>query len=105
MEGNMDYFTVTVGNKAIVATKADDALDVEMLIEDEAFLADLMVLESDGKPIWDGEEKIAFRPSSDPEKSAYDKCVAEAEAEGDYEEGDDFITYLVPVTDPTDEDD
>jgi hypothetical protein len=80
--------------------------EAEAMIESENFRADLMDLESGWMPLWDGKSELFLRDPF-PEELARFEVIRAKHAEGpaDIEEGDKFVGFLVPVTDPDDDDD
>ncbi|MPZ58730.1 MAG: hypothetical protein GEU91_20005, partial [Rhizobiales bacterium] len=51
----MSVYVVEINGRGIIAFNAGSAAEAEMFTEDESFRADLSVLESDGRPVWDDE--------------------------------------------------
>jgi hypothetical protein len=68
---------------------------------------DLRRLESDGRPLWDGDRDALHVREASPEEVVVFKASREqAIREGELEAGDeDWVTFLVPVTDPDDDED
>ena len=101
-------FTLEINGKPVAMTDAAEK-EARELFEGEDFKEDLMELESEGHPLWDGSTPITVRPSSDEEIKAF----AEAMEEGDDDEEADSddedenlanVLFLVTIDDE-DEDD
>ena len=54
----MAVYVAEIDGRAVVAFNAENDLEAQVVIEDEIFQNDLAVLESSGRPIWDGEAEI-----------------------------------------------
>ena len=63
----MAVYVAEIDGRAVVAFNAENDLEAQVVIEDEIFQNDLAVLESRGRPIWDGESWMVYLlPVSDP---------------------------------------
>ncbi|MBB4041972.1 hypothetical protein GGR34_003656 [Microvirga flocculans] len=91
-------FTLTISDKAIAITNANEAEAREILMSDE-FKEDLQVLESEGAPLWDGFASLSVRPATEEEKAEFELADFDDEEDDDEEEGP-YIMFLVDVTDP-----
>ena len=93
----MSVYVAEIAGRAIVAFSADsDATARERLLGDEALQSDLIVLESGGRSLWDGQAEILVRQAFPDEAERFEDSMAVAAKEG--------VTrwvFLVPVTDPT----
>ena len=96
-------FTLTISDKPIAITNAEEDEARELLMSDE-FKEDLKVLESEGAPLWDGFASLNVRPATDDEKAEFEEAHFDEDEDDDEEEGP-YIMFLVDVTDPEDEDD
>ena len=99
----MTVYVAEIDGRAVVAFNADNDLEAELEIEDEIFQNDLAVLESSGRPLWDGEAEIHIREADEDERGKFDSSKAKAVLEGEIGEGELWMVYLVPVSDPTDD--
>jgi hypothetical protein len=89
--------TIEIGGIPIAVTNVDEAQAREVF-ESAEFKRDLMIMNSDGMPLWDGKAPLTVR-------SAFRHEVALIEApdpdvnDFDDEAGDDyvFVTFLVPI--------
>ena len=97
----MTVYVAEIDGRAVVAFNADDDLEAELEVEDEIFQNDLAVLESSGRPIWDGEAEIHIREADDDERGKFDSSKAQAILEGEIGGRECWNVYLVPVSDPT----
>jgi len=114
-------FTLEIGGKPIAVTDAE-ADEARELFESEPFKADLRRLLSDGTPLWDGSAALTVRAASEEEVAEFedsedeedefeddeDAADAEADAEDEDDEDEDedaaVVMFLVPITDPDEED-
>lgn len=97
----MTLFTLTVGKRPILVFEAEDDIDADDIAKAGWLRDDLRVLESEGRPLWDGRARIRVREASDAEREIYRARCAAAVEDGDGDTG--MIIYLVPVSDPTDD--
>lgn len=88
---------------AIINLSEDEA---EAEFTGEAFKSDLMVLEAGGQPLWDGEAELFVRRSQPEEVASFERSFAKAMRDGGADRKDEvgYLAFLVPVTDPTDDD-
>jgi hypothetical protein len=106
--GLMTIFVAEIAGRAIAAFHVETPVDARHFGDEELFRADLMVLESGGRPLWDGKSEIRVREAHEEEADAWRSSRARAILAGDIlstDIDDDWLTYLVPVSDPTDSDD
>ena len=67
-----------------------------------------VIFETEGKPLWSGDRKDLFvRGAFEDEISKWEKTFAQARLDGDAtdEDRDSYIVFLVPITDPTEDED
>lgn len=97
-------FTLTISDKPIAITNADEEEARELLMSED-FKEDLKYLESEGAPIWDGIASLNVRPATDEEKTEFEGADFDDDEEDDEddEEGP-YIMFLVDVTDPDEAD-
>jgi hypothetical protein len=63
-----------------------------------------MVLQNDGRDLWDGKSDLVLRNPFPDEQAKFDASLAAALMEREIEdENDSWLLFLIPVTDPTDE--
>jgi hypothetical protein len=111
-------FTLEIGGRPIAVIDTDEE-DARELIDSAPFRADLQRLLSEDKPIWDGSAPLTLRAATADEISEFEASDEEDEeefaddasdeAEDDEEEDEDeddaaVVLFLVPITDPDDED-
>jgi hypothetical protein len=92
------------GRPTVVVNGSKD--EVQDLLTDSWLLEDLLVLETQGRPLWFGRPKDFFvRPALAQEASQWEEAFSRALSEGHITEWDrdGYIVYLVPVSDPTDD--
>lgn len=95
-------FTLTISDKAIAITNADEGEARELLMSED-FKEDLKYLESEGAPIWDGFATLDVRPATEEEKAEFADADFDEEDDDEEEEGP-YIMFLVDVTDPDEAD-
>jgi hypothetical protein len=99
-------YTLEINGRGTVVADADSLDEAEAIFLHRDFKSDLMLLETDGAPLWNGKDELVVRRSSPEEEARQESSRAEAKAEGAIDGDDDeWITFLVPVTDPTDDED
>jgi hypothetical protein len=90
-------FTFEVGGIPIAVTNADEVQALEVF-ESEEFKRDLVILTSDGTPLWDGKAPIAVRTAFRHEVFLFEATDLDVD---DFDVGADedsvFVTFLVPV--------
>ncbi len=94
------------GRPTVIVNASED--EVQDLLTQDWFKLDLMVLETQGRPLWFGQQKdFSVRPASEEETSQWEVGCGRALLEGHITEDGKrgYIVYLVPVTDPTADDD
>ena len=94
-------FTLEIAGKPVAVTDADGDGARELFEADE-FREDLLSLESEGRPIWDGKAAFLIRPANDEEMDALEQSLDEAETEREEDEDEDDedginVLFLVPV--------
>ena len=93
------------GRPTVVVNGSED--EARDLLTQDWFKLDLMVLETEGRPLWFGQKKdFCVRPASEEEVSKWEAGFSRSLLEGHVTEDDrgGYIVYLVTVTDPTDDD-
>jgi hypothetical protein len=97
----MPMFTLEIAGKPVAVTDADGEGARELFEADE-FREDLLSLESEGRPIWDGVAPFNIRPANDEEMDALEQSLDEADTERVEEDDEDDedginVLFLVPV--------
>ncbi|PZM10722.1 hypothetical protein [Rhizobium tubonense] len=100
----MKYFTVEIGGRPIACFRSEDQEDAEHFFEAEDFREDLTVMLSDGKPLWDGLATLNLRDATAEEQREVDQAY-EFDEDLPKEADDEFVVFLVPVSDPADDTD
>ncbi len=98
----MTVYVVEVAGRGIAAFDADNALAAEARASDRSFRDDLMVLATDGLPLWDGASGLRVRQALPGEEAKWRASRARAIRRGSIESDDDaWIAFLVALTDLT----
>ena len=97
----MAIYVAEIKGGGIAALHADTGPLAELFVRDPAFCDHLMVLASDGLPLWDGMTSILVRQARPDEEAKWRASRAKAIRHGDIESEDHaWIAFLVPLTDP-----
>lgn len=94
------------GRPTVVVNGSED--EVQALLEDEEFYEDLLIFETEGEPLWSGDrEDLFIRSAFEDEIAKWEKAFAQARLEGNAtdKDRDGYIVFLVPITDPTEDED
>lgn len=96
-------FTLEVAGKPIAVTNAseDEAREV---FESDAFKDDLMAIESEGAPIWDGFATLTIRPATREEAKDFDDAPTEDNGGEPAEEPTPVIMFLIDIDEPEEDD-
>ncbi len=98
-------FVAEINGQGIVAFSQPTANDALAWADDEDVRSDLMFLEgADGRPLWDGRAEIYVREADPEEGDRWQTSFKEALGDGDVEDAEDWVIYLVPVTEPPEDD-
>jgi hypothetical protein len=100
----MTIYVAEINGVGIAAVNGS-SLEAEDLFHGEPFKANLQCLTGEnGKDLWDGKQEIYVREAFPEEyakwQAAHDRALSQ---EGD-DEDEQYVVFLVPVSDPTDED-
>jgi hypothetical protein len=99
--GVMTIFVAEINGQGIVAFSQPTADDALAWADDKDFRSDLLLLEGeDGLPIWDGRDEIYVREADPEEAKRWKASFMEARQDCDAEDAEDWVIYLVPVTEP-----
>ena len=100
----MTIYVAEIEGRAVVAFGAENRAEAQDLIDAEWLHDDLIVLETNGRPLWNGESEIHLREAIDEEHAQWESSWAAALLQGEAtaDEKDEWVVYLVPVSDPTD---
>jgi hypothetical protein len=100
----MGVYVAEINGRGLAAVNADKASDAEAFLDSSAVEAELMILESNGVPLWDGETEICVREALPDEQATWRQSRDEAVREGKIgaSERETWLSFLVPVIDPTD---
>ena len=96
----MTIYVAEIKGRGIAAFHADSGLDAERFVRDRIFRDDLMVLTTDGVPIWDGLTVIQVRQAFPDEEAKWRTSRAKAIRHGNIElEDDAWVAFLVVLSD------
>jgi hypothetical protein len=94
--GAMTIFVAEINGQGIVAFSQPTADDALAWADDKDFRSDLLLLEGqDGRPLWDGRDEIYVREADPEEAKRWKSSFTEATQDGDAEDDDDWVIYLV----------
>ncbi len=107
----MTIYTIEIAGRPTVAFSAENLLAAEEAQKDGAGIEELLTVLDDvsGKPLWHGEAELFLREAHEEEREEWDRVVGHAVQDGDpasrqEAEEDGYVIFLVPVSDPTDDD-
>jgi len=96
----MTVYVVEIKGRGIAAFDADNRSAAELRVSDRFFRDDLMVLTTDGLPLWDGVTRLQVRQAFPGEEAKWRASRAKAIRQGSIESEDGaWIAYLVALTD------
>jgi hypothetical protein len=100
----MSIYVVEIAGRGVVAFSAATSEEARLFVaKDEELRADLMVLESEGEPLWDGNAELYIRDAYPEEQARWQASQVRALMDGEIEDEDEsWVLFLVPVIDPTD---
>lgn len=103
----MNLFTIEADGRPVATLAAESLEDAEAIAGSKALKTDLMTYETIGGPLWLGEAPLFVREAFDEEAETWRQEWREAEAEAEVGPGDEegWLVFLVPVTDPEDDED
>jgi hypothetical protein len=99
----MDYFTIEIGGSAVACFRSENDEDAQHFFEADDFREDLTVLQTQGKPVWDGVTAITLRKATADEASEVEHAY-EFDDDPARTIDDEFVVFLIPISD-MDEDD
>jgi hypothetical protein len=99
----MSVFVAEISGKVIAALNASSTIEAEEVLLGEDFEEELLVLEIDGRPIWDGNTDIHIRKALPEEEAKWEASRARAVLANEIvdDEDEQWLALLVPVADPT----
>ena len=71
-------FTLLISDQPIVSFHAKNLLEARELAREEWLRADLALCQSNGRPIWNGNDKFSFRRSTQDEATRLLQATAKA---------------------------
>ena len=93
----MAIYVAEIKGRGIAAFHADTGPLAELFVRDPAFCDDLMILASNGLPLWDGMTSILVRQARQGEEAKWCASRAKAIRHGDIESEDHaWIAFLAP---------
>jgi hypothetical protein len=87
----------------ISSINAEKDTQAEVRSTSKPFRADLTVLENEGHLLWNGRDEIFTRKALPAEEAQVDASQTRTIQDKEIDEDDDWLMFLVPVTDPTDD--
>lgn len=99
----MDYFTVEIAGRPIACFRSENAEEADHFFRAEDFREDLTILKSEGNPLWDGAASLSLRKANAEERQEVEHAY-EFDDGPDKDIADEFVVFLVPISDPSDDD-
>jgi hypothetical protein len=100
-------FTLEIDGRAIAVTDADHD-EAHALLQSDEFKQDLLTLEGEEGPLWDGRAPLSVRAATDDEIAEFEAVEDEEDMEdglSDEDEDGPLIMFLVPINAPEEDDD
>jgi hypothetical protein len=99
----MSVYVAEINGRGIAAVNADQISDAEEFVKNPAIELELMLLECDGVPLWDGETPICLRAALPQEQAMWEDFEDQVRRENriDQDKHEPPLCFLVPVVDPT----
>jgi hypothetical protein len=91
-----------VNGRAVAAFNAENENQAGVRATSKPFRAGLALLENEGHPLWNGRDEIFIRKAFPAEEAQFDASQKRA-IKGKEIGADDWLMFLVPVTEPTDD--
>ena len=98
----MTVYVAEINGRAIAAFNAENDIQAEGRASSKPFRGDLTVLENGGQPLWNGADRILVRKALPAEEAQFGASQARAIKDKEIDVDDDWLMFMVPVTDPTD---
>ena len=99
----MTIYAVEIAKRAVAVFSATFVKEAYEFANSSAFRSNLTVLETDGKPLWDGTSPLLVRKAHPEEQEKWQNSRARALIADKIDgEEDKWLLFLVPVSDPTD---
>ena len=89
----MTVYVAEILGRGIAAFDAATDAGAEAQLADKTFVRDLIVLQNEGRPLWDGVSKIQLRSASPEEAAKWQSGLVVGD--------EDRVVFLVPVVDPS----
>jgi hypothetical protein len=104
----METFVVEIAGEPVMAFRAEDEEEAQELVNgDDSARGGIKTVLAEygregGKPLWDGASELTVRAATQAEHNEWEELRdAAIESEDD---PDDFNAFLIPITDPDEED-
>ena len=99
----MSLYTIEIDGRPIMTFAAQDQMEADAFTEADHLQADLMVLEHNKLPLWDGESELFVRKAHPEEEATWEVRLAQSQQKDLDPDPDSFAVFLVEVSDPDDE--
>lgn len=101
MGSPMTVYVAEIFGSGIAAFDAASAHEARAHLTDEGFQRDLIVMQSKGRPLWDGVAEIHVRIATPEESVIWQTGLATATQSTDFPGDRTRHVFLVPVVDPS----
>jgi hypothetical protein len=98
----MSLYTIEIAGRPIMVFAAQDRMEADAFAKADHLRGDLLVLEHEGRPLWNGQSELFVRETHPEEAARWEIAFAEMRQAGEASEPEDCATFLVEVRDPTD---
>ena len=96
----MTVYVAEINGRAVAAFNAQNEIQAQVRATSKRFRADLTVLENEGHPLWNGGDEIFVREALPAEEAQFDAFQERAIKGKEIDGADDWLMFLVPVTEP-----
>ncbi len=97
----MTIYVAEISGRGIAAFEAANDIEANEQLANRGLLRDLIVLQNNGRALWDGVSVIRVRMATPEETEIWQTSRAAAFRSGEASDDDDRHVFLVPVIDPS----
>jgi hypothetical protein len=101
----MTIYVAEISGRGIAAFDAADEDEAKARLADTALRRDLVLLQNQGRPLWDGVSEIQLRGALPKEAETWQTGYSTAGKPGGSADHQHGLVFLVPVVDPSTFDD
>jgi len=103
-ENDMSTYTIEIDGRAVGAFNCEGNSQAISFVNEPLVRNKLALFESDGSPLWDGGQKIEMRLAEPEEAAIFQTAYIQAIKDREIGVGEQWLMFLVAVSDLTKED-